>query len=103
MATRATGNRQPFLSHPVRMVTGMVDMPLEEDRMLIDCDECSMQHTDACEDCVVSLLLNEMLGPIEVDREQAAALDVLADAGLVPTLRLVPRVQTPDTPRSQAG
>jgi hypothetical protein len=49
------------------------------------------------------LLLSEMLGPIEVDREQAAALDVLADAGLVPTLRLVPRVQTPDTPRSQAG
>lgn len=57
--------------------------------MLIDCDDCTMQHTAACEDCVVSLLLQDSLGPIEVDREQAAALDVLADAGLVPHLRLV--------------
>jgi hypothetical protein len=62
-----------------------------------------MQHTDACEDCVVSLLLQDMLGPIEVDREQVAALDVLADAGLVPTLRLVPRAQAPEAPQSQAG
>jgi hypothetical protein len=75
----------------------------KEEGMLIDCDECSMQHTDACEDCVVSLLLREMLGPIEVDREQAAALDVLADAGLVPALRLVPREQSPDVPQSRAG
>lgn len=59
--------------------------------MLIDCDDCAMQHTSACEECVVTLLLNEMLGPIEVDREQVAALEVLAEAGLVPTLRLVPR------------
>lgn len=71
--------------------------------MLIDCDECSMQHTDACEDCVVTLLLQDMLGPIEVDREQAAALDVLADAGLVPALRLVPRDGGAGLRRSQAG
>jgi hypothetical protein len=57
--------------------------------MLIDCDDCTMQHTAACEDCVVTLLLQDALGPIEVDREQVAALDVLADAGLVPQLRLV--------------
>jgi hypothetical protein len=59
--------------------------------MLIDCDECSMQHTTACEDCVVSHVLRDALGPIEVDREQAVALEVLADAGLVPVLRLVRR------------
>jgi len=60
--------------------------------MLIDCNECAMQHTPACTDCVVTHLLADALGQIEVDREQAAALEVLADAGLVPELRLVPRV-----------
>jgi hypothetical protein len=59
--------------------------------MLIDCDDCAMQHTSACDDCVVTLLLEDVLGPIEVDRDQAAALDVLAEAGLVPQMRLVPK------------
>ncbi|MDP2622619.1 MAG: hypothetical protein Q8Q29_02340 [Actinomycetota bacterium] len=59
--------------------------------MLIDCNECVMEHTPACHDCVVSHLLGDLLGPIEVDPEQAAALEVLADAGLVPTLRMVRR------------
>lgn len=59
--------------------------------MQIDCDECAMQHTEACLDCVVGHLLRDLLGPIEVDREQVAALEILADAGLVPHLRLVPR------------
>lgn len=60
--------------------------------MLIDCNECAMQHTSACEDCVVTHLLQDLLGPIEIDPERSAALEVLADAGLVPGLKLVPRV-----------
>ena len=59
--------------------------------MLIDCDECEMQETTACQDCVVTHLLWDVAGPIEVDAEQAEALEIMADAGLVPTLRLVPR------------
>lgn len=59
--------------------------------MRIDCDECAMQHTTACRDCVVGHLLTDLLGPIEVDEQQAAALEVLADAGLVPELRLIPK------------
>lgn len=59
--------------------------------MLIDCNQCAMQHTPACHDCVVTYLLTELAGPLEVDREQAAALELLAEAGLVPGLRLVPR------------
>ena len=59
--------------------------------MRIDCDECVMQHTAACLDCVVGHLLRDALGPIEVDREQVAALEALADVGLVPHLRLVRR------------
>ncbi len=67
-------------------------MAREEGGMLIDCNECAMQHTPACQDCVVTFLLAEAGTPIEVDGDQAIALGVLADAGLVPTLRLVPRV-----------
>jgi len=59
--------------------------------MLIDCEECAMQDTIACRDCVVSHLLRDVVGPIEVDEEQVEALEVLAEAGLVPTLRLLPR------------
>ena len=56
--------------------------------MLIDCDHCAMQHTSACADCVVSVLLQ--IGPVELNDDEVAALDNLADTGLVPRLRLVP-------------
>ena len=59
--------------------------------MIIDCDECAMSQTVACRDCVVTHLLSDVVGPIEVDDEQAEALEVLADVGLVPQLRLLPR------------
>ena len=67
--------------------------------MIIDCDTCALSPQagasdpagSACADCVVSVLL----GPptCEVSDDQAAAMEVLADAGLVPPLRLVPRHQ----------
>lgn len=59
--------------------------------MLIDCNECAMQDTEACRDCVVSFVLHDLEGPLEVDEDQAGALEVLAEVGLVPELRLVPR------------
>ncbi len=59
--------------------------------MLIDCNDCVMQHTDMCRDCVVTYVLSDLAGPLELDPDQAEALDVLADAGLVAPLRLVPR------------
>lgn len=59
--------------------------------MLIDCDECAMQDTSACQDCVVTHLLRDVAGPSEVDPEQVEALEAMADAGLVPMLRLVRR------------
>jgi hypothetical protein len=58
--------------------------------MMIDCDDCRMQHTDACDDCVVSFVLNDLAGPLELDSDEAEALEILADAGLVAPLRLVP-------------
>ena len=59
--------------------------------MLIDCSECAAQHTRACRDCVVTHLLSAAPGVVEVGRDEAEALEVLADCGLVPQLRLVPR------------
>ena len=63
----------------------------EGGRMLIDCNECTMQHTEMCRDCVVSHVLSDLAGPLALDPDQAEALDVLMDAGLVSPLRLVPR------------
>ena len=57
--------------------------------MLIDCDGCAMRDL-ACDDCVVTVLLGGPPGPLEVDDTEWQALDVLADSGLVPRLRLVP-------------
>jgi hypothetical protein len=59
--------------------------------MLIDCDRCIRQHTVACHDCLVTHLLSDLAGPLRVDEGQTEALEVLAECGLVPELRLVPR------------
>lgn len=57
--------------------------------MLIDCDRCVMQHTEACRECVVTFLLDS--GPVELSEQEAEALENLAEVGLVPRLRMVPR------------
>ena len=66
--------------------------------MIIDCGSCAVAGL-ACDDCVVSVLLGPGVptrAPADpvlayVADEHAAALRVLADSGLVPPLRLVPR------------
>ena len=57
--------------------------------MLIDCDGCAVRDL-ACGDCVVTVLLEGQPGGVHVDEAERRALDVLADSGLVPRLRLVP-------------
>ena len=59
--------------------------------MLIDCNDCTMQDTRACSDCVVTHVLHDLSKPLDLDEEQADALEMLADEGLVPVLRLLPR------------
>ncbi|PSK99706.1 hypothetical protein CLV30_1179 [Haloactinopolyspora alba] len=56
--------------------------------MHIDCDRCEMRGL-ACSDCFVSVLLGSDGPGLGGDEEQA--IGVLADAGLVPPLRLVVR------------
>lgn len=56
--------------------------------MIIDCQQCAMRDTSACDDCVVTFLLDG--GPLELDESESEALANLAGEGLVPRLRLVP-------------
>ena len=65
-------------------------------RMLIDCDECVMQGTEACADCVVTFISRREPGDaIVIDVAEERAVRMLARAGLVPDLRHEPRVQSP--------
>ena len=60
--------------------------------MRIDCDECVMQGTEACDDCVVTFLVRRQpRRPVVLDLEEERALSRLAGAGLVPRLRHLPR------------
>lgn len=82
--------------------------------MIVDCDSCEVRG-NACGDCVIGVLLGvpgvparrpddavvPVDGPpgastVQLDAPERRALDVLADQGLVPRLRLVaaPRRRT---------
>jgi hypothetical protein len=52
----------------------------------IDCDDCAVRGP-GCSDCVVSVLLGV---PDTLLDDERQALEVLADVGLAPRLRLVP-------------
>jgi hypothetical protein len=54
--------------------------------VVIDCDDCAVRGP-ACRDCVVSVLLGV---PETLLQDERAALEVLAEVGLAPRLRLVP-------------
>ncbi|HLH29424.1 MAG TPA: hypothetical protein VKW77_10930 [Acidimicrobiales bacterium] len=56
--------------------------------LTIDCGECAHQHTNTCDDCVVTFLVGR--GPddaVVVDAEEARAVRMLERVGLVPGLR----------------
>jgi hypothetical protein len=52
----------------------------------IDCNDCAVRGA-ACRDCVVSVILGV---PKTLLDDERAALEVLANVGLTPKLRLVP-------------
>jgi hypothetical protein len=69
--------------------------------MLIDCDTCAGRHI-ACDDCVINVLLRRPAEPVLLDDAEQSAFASLADAGLVPPLRLVPlvRIESDSRPTS---
>ncbi|GAB3223210.1 hypothetical protein [Mycolicibacterium hippocampi] len=58
----------------------------ETGTVTIDCDDCAVRGS-GCQDCVVSVLLGV---PETLLMDERRALEVLADVGLAPRLRLVP-------------
>ncbi|WP_197694227.1 hypothetical protein [Mycobacterium sp. 852002-40037_SCH5390672] len=54
--------------------------------VVIDCDECAVRGP-GCRDCVISVILGV---PDTLLQDERAALEVLAEVGLAPRLRLVP-------------
>jgi hypothetical protein len=60
--------------------------------LTIDCDECVMRDTRACDDCVVSFVVGREPGEaLVIDVAEERAVRMLAGAGLVPRLRHRPR------------
>jgi hypothetical protein len=62
--------------------------------LTISCDDCSMQCSSHCDDCMVSFLVRDegepraaRFTPLVLDGQQAEVLRLLAKAGLVPELR----------------
>lgn len=61
----------------------MADTPL-----YISCDECVMEGTWACADCVVTFLCDREQGDaIVIDVAEIRALRLLEEGGLAPALR----------------
>ena len=55
--------------------------------MLISCDDCRMQNTDACKDCLVTFLLDRPDGAVVFDAAEERALREMNKAGLLPPVQ----------------
>jgi hypothetical protein len=56
--------------------------------LTISCDDCRMQHTSACEECVVTWILGrEPHDAVVIDAAEARAVRLLGRSGLIPPLR----------------
>jgi hypothetical protein len=58
--------------------------------LTIDCTECVMRATPACDDCVVSFVVGREPGEaLVIDADEERAVRMFSEAGLVPRLRHV--------------
>ncbi|MGH9114587.1 MAG: hypothetical protein ACRDWW_02035 [Acidimicrobiales bacterium] len=56
--------------------------------LTISCEDCTMRHSSACEDCVVTFICDREPGDaVIIDVEEARALRLLGRSGLVPPLQ----------------
>ncbi len=68
--------------------------------LIIDCDSCVMRDL-ACHDCAVTVLLGP-LPDAELDNDSVEAIEALAHSGLVPPLRMVTSLPSPDVRSARA-
>jgi hypothetical protein len=58
--------------------------------MDISCDDCVMQNTRTCDDCVVTFICGRQPGDaVTLDVADVRAVRLLGEVGLVPQLRLL--------------
>jgi hypothetical protein len=57
------------------------------DIMIIDCEKCEVRNV-GCADCVVSVMLGDPVEQVVIEDGERRALDVLAEGGMLPPLRL---------------
>ncbi len=58
------------------------------DALRISCDTCSMRHSAACDDCVVTFICSrDVDDAVVLDLAEERALRRLAASGLVPSVR----------------
>ena len=62
--------------------------------MIIDCDQCSMNHTPACDDCVVHALVGDS-GTLTLAEEERSAIDAMSSVGLISPIRLTRHTDRP--------
>jgi hypothetical protein len=61
---------------------------MSKEPLTIDCGECVMAGTSACDDCIVSFIVGREPGDaVVIDAEEERALRTLSNGGLVPRLR----------------
>lgn len=68
-------------------MTDQTRTPADDPGLVLDCNECVMQGTDACDDCVVSFLLDRPDGAVVFDVTEERALRSMNRAGLLPEVR----------------
>ena len=62
--------------------------PMPDPALVISCDTCVMKDTDTCSDCMMSYLCDHPEdGAVILDLQELREVKLLAQAGLVPTLR----------------
>lgn len=56
--------------------------------LVIDCSDCSLQATSACDDCLVTFICGRDADEaVVIDVAEKRALRLLSDSGLVPPVR----------------
>jgi hypothetical protein len=84
-------DRDSSITDIATALSGTTDADVEA-TVTIDCDCCALRNTNACDDCVVSFLLDrEPEDAVVIDADEARAMRMLERAGLVPTLRFSSR------------
>jgi hypothetical protein len=60
--------------------------------IVISCEDCAMQNSDVCDDCLVSFILSrDPDDAVVIDADEARALRMMTKVGLVPRARHVKR------------